>query len=145
MIQPESDGAHALKFMNASLSQSQPKRREKRSISKERNVETLLVVDKHVAAKFEDDTLQSYLLTIMNMVSSLYREPSLANLINIVVVRIIVLDNDPFEIVVNASATLENFCAYQHEINYPTGHPNHHDLAVFITRYKFFFSSESRM
>lgn len=36
--------------------------------------------------------------------------------------------------VTNASSTLDSFCKYQNEINFPTSHPNHHDLAVLLTR-----------
>ena len=52
------------------------------------------MVDRQIAKKFENDDLEHYLLTIMNMVSALYTEPSLGNLINIVLVRIVVLEDD---------------------------------------------------
>ena len=44
-------------------------RRKKRSISIERNVETLLVVDPAMVEYYQDEDLKTYVLTIMNMVS----------------------------------------------------------------------------
>jgi hypothetical protein len=42
----------------------------------------------------EDGDVETYILTIMNMVSALYREPSIGNTINVVVVRIILLEDE---------------------------------------------------
>ena len=44
---------------------------KKRSISKERLIETLVVADKSMADYYQDEDLESYLLTIMNMVPEL--------------------------------------------------------------------------
>ena len=44
-------------------------RRSKRSISKERHVETLVVVDKEMVDYYKDEDIENYILTIMNMVS----------------------------------------------------------------------------
>ena len=44
------------------------KSRRRRSVSLERNVETLVVADKHMVSFHGRDELQRYLLTIMNMV-----------------------------------------------------------------------------
>lgn len=40
----------------------------------------------------------------------------------------------PFEVATNANYTLASFCDYQHRINFAEGHPNHHDLAILVTR-----------
>ena len=45
------------------------KRRTKRSVSKERNVEVLVVADKQMIQYYSDEDLQTYILTVMNMVS----------------------------------------------------------------------------
>lgn len=62
----------------------------------------------------EDGDINTYLLTIMNMVSSLYKDPSIGNLVHIVVVKIIVLDEEEAEGNLNvthrAEETLSNFC-----------------------------------
>lgn len=45
-------------------------RRRKRSISRERFVETLVVVDHNMYQYYHDQNVETYALTIMNMVSS---------------------------------------------------------------------------
>ena len=42
--------------------------RRKRSVSLERNVETLVVVDKQMMLYYKDEDIETYVLTIMNMV-----------------------------------------------------------------------------
>ena len=44
------------------------RRRRKRSISLERNVETLVVVDKNMMEYHRNENIENYVLTIMNMV-----------------------------------------------------------------------------
>lgn len=46
-----------------------PHRRHKRSISLERHVETLVVVDTKMVEYYKDEDVTTYVLTIMNMVS----------------------------------------------------------------------------
>ena len=43
--------------------------RKKRSISLERNVEAMVVVDKDMTEYYQDEDIETYVLTIMNMVS----------------------------------------------------------------------------
>ena len=49
--------------------QSQKHSRHKRSISLERHVETLVVVDTKMVEYYKDEDVTTYVLTIMNMVS----------------------------------------------------------------------------
>jgi hypothetical protein len=70
------------------------KARWRRSVSKERHVEALLVADTSMMRFHEDGDVETYVLTIMNMVSALYRDASIGNTINVVVVRIILLEDD---------------------------------------------------
>ncbi|XP_076227751.1 A disintegrin and metalloproteinase with thrombospondin motifs 7 isoform X1 [Nomia melanderi] len=113
--------------------------RSKRSISRPRHVEALVVADTTMMAFHQDGDVETYLLTIMNMVSSLYLDPTIGNFINVVVVRIILVEEDEAEqgldITVNADRTLYNFCKWQQKLN-PTddSHPNHHDVAILVTR-----------
>ena len=66
--------------------------------------------------EFHEDNVETYLLTIMNMVSSLYKDPTIGNSIQIVIVRMIVLDEEEEENELNittvASTTLDSFCQY---------------------------------
>ncbi|XP_076620762.1 A disintegrin and metalloproteinase with thrombospondin motifs 7 isoform X1 [Colletes latitarsis] len=113
--------------------------RSKRSISRPRHVEALIVADTTMMAFHQDGDVETYLLTIMNMVSSLYLDPTIGNFINVVVVRIILVEEDEAEqgldITVNADRTLYNFCKWQQKLNpADDSHPNHHDVAILVTR-----------
>ncbi|XP_043584459.1 A disintegrin and metalloproteinase with thrombospondin motifs 7-like isoform X4 [Bombus pyrosoma] len=121
--------------------------RAKRSISRPRHVEALVVADTTMMAFHQDGDVETYLLTIMNMVSSLYLDPTIGNFINVVVVRIILVEEDDAEvranyagdqgldITVNADRTLYNFCKWQQKLNpADDSHPNHHDVAILVTR-----------
>lgn len=50
-------------------------KRSKRSVSSPRHVEALVVADPSMVAFHQDGDVEMYLLTIMNMVSSLYKDP----------------------------------------------------------------------
>ncbi|EDX01087.2 uncharacterized protein Dyak_GE16421 [Drosophila yakuba] len=111
--------------------------RRRRSISSPRHVETLIVADATMSAFHRD--LNGYLLTIMNMVSALYKDPSIGNSIEIVVVRIIQLDEEESQLQLNltqnAQKNLDRFCSWQHKLNKGSEKdPHHHDVAILITR-----------
>ncbi|KAF7997831.1 hypothetical protein HCN44_009229 [Aphidius gifuensis] len=113
--------------------------RSKRSISRPRHVEALVVADTSMMAFHQDGDVETYLLTIMNMVSALYHDPTIGNFINVVVVRIILMEEDEIEqglnITVNADKTLYNFCKWQLKLNPGDDtHPNHHDVAILPDR-----------
>lgn len=117
-------------------------RRKKRSVSSERNVETLVVADKMMMEYYSNEDIETYILTVMNMVSSLYRDASIGNAINIVLVRIMLLESEEHEIQEDLSInhhadnTLKSFCKWQRYINpKDENHPNHHDVAILLTRY----------
>ncbi|XP_025830015.1 A disintegrin and metalloproteinase with thrombospondin motifs 7 isoform X2 [Agrilus planipennis] len=119
--------------------QQQLLNRTKRSVSKPRYVEALLVADQSMVDFHENEDIETYMLTIMNMVSSVYLDPTIGNLIKVVVVKIILLDeNDtdpPLNILVNADVTLRNFCKWQKSLNpHDEKDPYHHDVAILITR-----------
>lgn len=90
------------------------KARTRRSISKPRHVEALVVADHSMVQFHQDVDLQQYLLMIMNMVSSLYKDPTIGNSIQVTVVKIIILEEEDshadFNVTHMASNTLENFC-----------------------------------
>lgn len=72
-------------------------------------------------------------------VSSLYLDPSIGNLISVVVVKIILLEEalaEPeFNVTTNADITLQNFCRWQRELNpKQEDDPFHHDVAILVTR-----------
>lgn len=75
----------------------------------------MVVADSSMVA-FHNDTIESYLLTIMNMVSSLYKDPSIGNSIEIVIVKIIIIDEDEIHsdlnLTDNAQRNLDIFCSW---------------------------------
>lgn len=58
--------------------------------------------------------IELYLLTIMNMVSALYKDPSIGNAIEIVVVKIILFEepdaHPEMNLTQNAQQNLDTFC-----------------------------------
>lgn len=88
--------------------------RSRRSVSSPRHVEALVVADPSMVSFHEDGDVEMYLLTIMNMVSSLYKDPAIGNLIKVVVIRIVLLEEEEahpdFNVTHAAEGNLRNFC-----------------------------------
>ncbi|KAI1905320.1 hypothetical protein AGOR_G00014880 [Albula goreensis] len=119
--------------------------RQKRSVSSERFVETLVVADKMMVGYHGRKDIEHYILSVMNIVAKLYRDASLGNVVNIIVTRLIVLTEDQPNLEINhhADKSLDSFCKWQKSILSHQGDGNsipengiaHHDNAVLITRY----------
>ncbi|XP_004454757.1 A disintegrin and metalloproteinase with thrombospondin motifs 10 [Dasypus novemcinctus] len=117
----------------------------KRSVSRERYVETLVVADKMMVAYHGRRDVEQYVLAIMNIVAKLFQDSSLGNTVNILVTRLILLTEDQptLEITHHAGKSLDSFCKWQKSIVNRSGHGNaipengvaNHDTAVLITRY----------
>lgn len=58
------------KTSGAGIGSGPSRRRNKRSVSIERNVETLLVADRTMLDYYSNEDIETYLLTVLNMVSS---------------------------------------------------------------------------
>lgn len=72
-------------------------------------------------------------------VSDFYHDSSSGHLMNVVVVRVMFLEKEEEEIDLtisaNADETLASFCKWQQTVNpKDITHPNHHDIAVLLTR-----------
>uniref|UniRef100_A0A8B9J3B1 ADAM metallopeptidase with thrombospondin type 1 motif 9 n=1 Tax=Amazona collaria TaxID=241587 RepID=A0A8B9J3B1_9PSIT len=111
-------------------------KRTKRFLSYPRFVEVMVVADSRMVA-YHGANLQHYVLTLMSIVASIYKDPSIGNLINIVIVKLVVIHNeqDGPAISYNAQTTLKNFCQWQQSQNHPEGSHLQHDTAVLVTRY----------
>ncbi|GCB62131.1 A disintegrin and metalloproteinase with thrombospondin motifs 8-like [Scyliorhinus torazame] len=110
--------------------------RTKRFVSEARYIETMLVAD-HTMLNFHGASLQHYLLTLMAMVSRLYKEPSIRNLVNVVVVKVLLVEDEVEgpNVSRNAGLTLRNFCNWQLGYNQASDrHPEHFDTAILFTR-----------
>ncbi|KAI1885176.1 hypothetical protein AGOR_G00217490 [Albula goreensis] len=111
-------------------------KRHKRSVSRARHVELLLVADQSMAKKYGKD-LHHYLLTIASIASKLYGHASIENPIRLSVVKVVVLSEEEkgLEISKNAAATLKSFCKWQNQQNpLDDDHQQHHDAAILFTR-----------
>ncbi|KAM9307195.1 A disintegrin and metalloproteinase with thrombospondin motifs 6 isoform 3-T3 [Pholidichthys leucotaenia] len=128
---------------NSELSNST--HRQRRSVSTERFVETLVVADKMMVGYHGRKDIEHYILSVMNIVAKLYRDASLGNVVNIIVTRLIVLTEDQPNLEINhhADKSLDSFCKWQKSIlshhsggnSIPEHGMAHHDNAVLITRY----------
>uniref|UniRef100_A0A3B5QY86 ADAM metallopeptidase with thrombospondin type 1 motif 20 n=1 Tax=Xiphophorus maculatus TaxID=8083 RepID=A0A3B5QY86_XIPMA len=110
--------------------------RRKRFLSYPRYVELMVTADAKMA-RHHGRNLEHYILTIMSVVAAVYRDPSVGNLINIMVVKLVIIHNEQEGPTVNfnAATTLHNFCVWQQSQNIQDdSHPSHHDTALLITR-----------
>ncbi|KAJ8361216.1 hypothetical protein SKAU_G00177410 [Synaphobranchus kaupii] len=115
---------------------SGPHRRSKRFLSYPRFVEVMVVADSKMV-EHHGSNLQHYILTLMSIVSSIYKDPSIGNLINIIIVKLVIINNEVDGPIIsfNAQTTLKNFCIWQQTQNQPDeNHHSHHDTAILITR-----------
>ncbi|GAB1299762.1 A disintegrin and metalloproteinase with thrombospondin motifs 20 [Apodemus speciosus] len=116
--------------------QSQLHSRNKRFLSYPRYVEVMVTADAKMV-HHHGQNLQHYVLTLMSIVAAIYKDSSIGNLINIVIVKLVVIHSEQEGPVIsfNAATTLRNFCLWQQSQNVPDdAHPAHHDTAVLITR-----------
>ncbi|XP_053722030.1 A disintegrin and metalloproteinase with thrombospondin motifs 18 isoform X1 [Synchiropus splendidus] len=97
------------------------------------NVETLVVADRKMLEKHGRENVTTYVLTVMNMVSSLFKDGTIGTDINIVVVSLLLLDQDPMGLTINhhADQSLNSFCQWQSGLMGKGG--KRHDHAVLLT------------
>ncbi|GAB0092696.1 A disintegrin and metalloproteinase with thrombospondin motifs 9 [Sergentomyia squamirostris] len=100
----------------------------------EYTMEVLVAVDKKMQ-EYHKDKLQSYVLTLMHMVSSIFADASIGNSINVAVVHILLLKHDLVPNAnqdapgVSASSMLVEFCKLKRSY-----HNFQHDTALLLTR-----------
>ncbi|KTF84800.1 hypothetical protein cypCar_00033437, partial [Cyprinus carpio] len=75
------------------------------------NVETLVVVDRKMMDNHGHENITTYVLTVLNMVSTLFKDGTIGGDINVVIVGLILLDEDQDGLVINhhADHTLNSF------------------------------------
>ncbi|KAG9352449.1 hypothetical protein JZ751_020863, partial [Albula glossodonta] len=97
------------------------------------NVETLVVADQKMLEKHGRENVTTYILTVMNMVSSLFKDGTIGNDINIVVVSLLLLEDDPLGLSINhhADHSLNSFCQWQSGLIGRNG--KRHDHAILLT------------
>ncbi|XP_034625689.1 A disintegrin and metalloproteinase with thrombospondin motifs 20 isoform X3 [Trachemys scripta elegans] len=127
---------YAFKNLSIEVDRSNPHSRKKRFLSYPRYVEVMVTADTRMV-RHHGRSLQHYILTLMSIVAAIYKDSSIGNLINIMIVKLIVIHNEQEgpAISFNAATTLRNFCLWQQTQNIlDDAHPSHHDTAVLITR-----------
>lgn len=80
---------------------------------------------------------QHYIMTLMSMASQLYKHPSLKNSVNIVLVKMLVVEDEEVgpEVSSNGGVALRNFCSWQQLFNPPSHrNPEHYDTAMLFIR-----------
>ncbi|XP_040833253.1 A disintegrin and metalloproteinase with thrombospondin motifs 16 [Ochotona curzoniae] len=112
--------------------------RHKRSLLKshkneELNVETLVVVDKRMMQNHGHENITTYVLTILNMVSALFKDGTIGGNINIAIVGLILLEDEQPGLVIthHADHTLSSFCQWQSGLMGKDG--TRHDHAILLT------------
>uniref|UniRef100_A0A7M5V8I3 A disintegrin and metalloproteinase with thrombospondin motifs 9 n=2 Tax=Clytia hemisphaerica TaxID=252671 RepID=A0A7M5V8I3_9CNID len=113
--------------------------RARRSLSVKRHIETLLVADETMFEYYgrKEETLQRYLLSIMAIVTTLMKDQSIGNYVDVSVIKLIILKKNPhgLNVTKNASKSLKSFCEWQQLQNKGNnGHPEHFDTAILVTR-----------
>uniref|UniRef100_A0A8C6PZU4 ADAM metallopeptidase with thrombospondin type 1 motif 5 n=1 Tax=Nothobranchius furzeri TaxID=105023 RepID=A0A8C6PZU4_NOTFU len=115
---------------------TEPGARRRRSVSRARHVELLLVADETMIKKYGRD-LNHYLLTLASIASKLYGHASIENPIRLSVVKVTTVSEKDkgLEVSTNAAATLKSFCKWQNQQNsLDDDHQHHHDAAILFTR-----------
>uniref|UniRef100_A0A8C1R813 ADAM metallopeptidase with thrombospondin type 1 motif 2 n=1 Tax=Cyprinus carpio TaxID=7962 RepID=A0A8C1R813_CYPCA len=104
-------------------------------------IEVLLGVDDSVVQFHGQQNVEKYLLTLMNIVNEIYHDHSLGALINVVLVRIVLVDAKKSMSLIelgNPSQSLENVCRWAFEQQRKdTNDKDYHDHAIFLTRQEF--------
>ncbi|XP_062855706.1 A disintegrin and metalloproteinase with thrombospondin motifs 2-like [Trichomycterus rosablanca] len=122
-----------------SANQSQRIRRQ--SPERAYNIEVLLGVDDSVVQFHGAHHVEKYLLTLMNIVNEIYHDHSLGARINVVLVRIILVDAKKSSNLIelgNPSQSLENVCRWAFEQQRKDNNDKeYHDHAIFLTRQEF--------
>uniref|UniRef100_A0A3Q2CNG8 ADAM metallopeptidase with thrombospondin type 1 motif, 16 n=2 Tax=Cyprinodon variegatus TaxID=28743 RepID=A0A3Q2CNG8_CYPVA len=97
------------------------------------NVETLVVVDKKMMNNHGHENITTYVLTVLNMVSSLFKDGTIGGNINIVIVGLVLLDEEQNGLFIShhADHTLNSFCHWQSTLGGREG--RHHDHAILLT------------
>ncbi|XP_019343740.2 A disintegrin and metalloproteinase with thrombospondin motifs 18 isoform X2 [Alligator mississippiensis] len=113
----------------ARFKRSSVKIQKSRSLS----VETLVVADKKMLEKHGKENVTTYILTVMNMVSSLFKDGTIGSDINIIVVSLLLLEQEPGGLMINhhADQSLNSFCQWQSALVGKNG--RRHDHAILLT------------
>ncbi|KAJ8276310.1 hypothetical protein COCON_G00080620 [Conger conger] len=145
MSGPALDGLTDLQTLfrgvEGSLNRTRPQRVRRQAKDQLYSMEVLLGVDYSVVQFHGKESVQRYLLTLMNIVNEVYQDSSLGTQINVVLVRMIMLSYGKSTSLIelgNPSQSLENVCRWAFlQQKQDDGDGEHHDHAIFLTRREF--------
>ncbi|XP_046719544.1 A disintegrin and metalloproteinase with thrombospondin motifs 8 isoform X2 [Silurus meridionalis] len=110
--------------------------RRRRFVSVPRFIETLVVADASVSSFYGENT-KHYVLMLMSVAAQIYKHPSIKNSLNMVVVKLLIVEDEKAgpSVSSNGGLALRNFCSWQQQFN-PSSqrHPEHYDTALLFTR-----------
>ncbi|KAM9487904.1 A disintegrin and metalloproteinase with thrombospondin motifs 16 isoform 2-T2 [Clarias gariepinus] len=97
------------------------------------NLETLVVVDQKMMENHRQENVTTFVLTVLNMVSTLFKDRTIGGDINVVIVGLILLSGEQDGLVINhhADHTLSSFCQWQSALSGREG--RRHDHAILLT------------
>ncbi|XP_039260458.2 A disintegrin and metalloproteinase with thrombospondin motifs 18-like [Styela clava] len=98
-----------------------------------RVVETLVVADRQLVKNHENDRVDvtTYILTVMNMVTSLFKDGTLDGNIDIVLIGITLMEDDKeLRLDHRADKSLSSFCHWQTKANTTTGRKPDHSILL---------------
>ncbi|XP_051514837.1 A disintegrin and metalloproteinase with thrombospondin motifs 2-like isoform X1 [Myxocyprinus asiaticus] len=128
-------------YQGVERSINQSRRARRQSPERAYNIEVLLGVDDSVVQFHGQQHVEKYLLTLMNIVNEIYHDQSLGARINVVLVRIVLVDAKKSTSLIelgNPSQSLENVCRWAFEQQRKdTNDKEYHDHAIFLTRQEF--------
>nr|XP_018915649.1 PREDICTED: A disintegrin and metalloproteinase with thrombospondin motifs 9-like isoform X3 [Bemisia tabaci] len=121
-----------------STTQETPSRsRRKRSTSQEYFVELMVAADQKMA-DYHGAGLHLYILTLVSVVASIYKDVTIGNPISIALVKLVILRDSDFSEMTHREMSgperLKKFCAWQRKLNEENGANSHYDAAVLLTR-----------
>eukprot|EP00794_Sanderia_malayensis_P005938 gene5938-6628_t len=117
--------------------------RRRRSISRKRYVETMVVADASMFKAFDANEieLRSYLLSLMSIVRRIFQDASVGNAIEISVVKIVILKKEQADLKIpswganSAEKALKYFCKWQRKFNSKNDNSTkHYDTAILLTK-----------
>ena len=99
-------------------------------------LEMALYIDHSVISFHGRETVKKYILTLINIVSAIYGDPTLGANLKFVITRMIFYEDDAINPIVedNSKASLENVNAWNDEILKNLQKNERHDIAVWLTR-----------
>ncbi|XP_057205631.1 A disintegrin and metalloproteinase with thrombospondin motifs 2-like isoform X2 [Triplophysa rosa] len=128
-------------YQGVERSINQSRRARRQSPERAYNIEVLLGVDDSVVQFHGQQHVEKYLLTLMNIVNEIYHDHSLGARINVVLVRIVLVDAQKSTSLIelgNPSQSLENVCRWAFEQQRKDANDKeYHDHAIFLTRQEF--------